>query len=378
MNKTKTLVILFVIVSSFTLALFFFWKKSQKPLVNYETMHPSIENIVLSTIATGSVIPDEEVDIRPNIPGIINKVYVRAGDVVKVGDKIASISVVPNISRLQSTKNALSRTKIDLETQQKIYNRQKILFDKGVISANDFDNATASYNQSKQSYTSALQNYEIAQTGTTKGFGNAANTIVRATISGLILDVPVEEGNQVTDSNNFRSGTLIASIADISKMIFKGKIDESEVEKIKKGMSIKVAIGAIQDRKFDAKLKYISPKGFQKNGTVQFDIEAQLILEENTKIRAGLSANASIILDKANDVLAINESLIQYDKKTKEAFVEVAIGEQEFERRDIKLGISDGIIAQVIEGVTKDDAIKIWNPINAKNKEGKAKSTKKK
>lgn len=365
MKKSSTVIILLLIVVTFAGSLFYFWKRNQKSPVSFETKQPTVETITLSTIATGSIIPEEEVSIRPNISGIVDKIYVKAGEQIKVGDKIASIRVVPDIQNVQASRNNVRASKIDLDNQQKIFDRQKKLYDQGVISANEYDNAQARFEQANQAYISANENYQIVKTGTAKGLSNLANTTVKATVSGLVLDIPLEEGNQVIQSNNFNDGSLIASIADISKMIFKGKVDESEVGKIKEGMAIKITVGAMPDKEFDAVLNYIAPKGEEVNGAVQFEIEAKLDLKPEDKIRAGLSANASIILDQAKDVLAISEGLVQYDKETKLPFVEVAVGDQEFERRDITLGISDGITVEVKSGISKEAKIKEWNSISA-------------
>lgn len=368
MKKSSTVIILLLIVLTFVGSLFYFWKRNQKNPVMYNTESPAIASVTLSTIATGKIIPEEEVSIRPNISGIIDKIYVKAGDAVKVGDKLASIRVVPDIQNVQAARNNVRVAKIDLDNQQKIFDRQATLYKQGVISANDYDNASARFEQAKQTYISANENYQIVKTGTTKGLNSLANTIVKATVSGLVLDIPQEEGNQVIQSNNFNDGSLIASIADISKMIFKGKVDEGEVGKIKEGMAIKITVGAMPNQEFDAVLSYIAPKGVEVNGAVQFEIEAKLKLSENTRLRAGLSANASIILDQANDVLTISEALVQYDKETKLPYVEVAVGDQQFERKDITLGISDGITVEVKSGLSEADQVKEWNAITTPNK----------
>lgn len=363
MKKSKTILILVIIAVTFTAALIFFWKRNQKSPITYDTKKAEISNIILKTMATGSIIPDDEVIIRPNISGVVNEIYVKEGDQIKAGDRIASIKVIPNIANLQSAQNGVARAKIDVENQKKIFARQKQLFDKGVISANDYDNSKATFDQSQQAYNASYQNYEIVKTGTTRGLSSLAQTIIKATTSGIVLDIPVEVGNQVIETNNFNPGTDIASIADISKMIFEGKIDESEVGKIKEGMPIKITVGAIPNKEFDGKLTYIAPKGIKETGAVQFDIEATINISETDYIRAGLSANASIILDKAENTLTIQESLLQYDKKTKKPYVEIAVGDQEFERRDVVLGISDGITAQVKSGVSETEEIKVWNSI---------------
>ncbi len=363
MKYTRTIVILTIIVLAFGVGLFFFWKRNQKKDVEFATKQGVIGNVTLSTVATGSIIPEEEVAIRPNISGIVDKIFVKAGDKIKLGDPIAQIKVVPNIQNVQSSRNGVAQAKIELNNQKKIYERQKQLFNQGVISANDFDNTKAQFERAEQSYRSANENFQIVKTGTTKGLGNLAQTVIKSTISGIVLDVPLKEGNQVVQTNSFNAGTLVASLADTSKMIFKGKVDESEVGKIKEGMPIKITIGAMPNKQYETKLDYIAPKGAMANGAVQFDIESKLSIKNTDEIRAGLSANASIILDEVIDVLTLKESLLQYDRKTKQPYVEVAVGEQEFEKREIELGISNGIKVEVKKGISENDNIKVWNAL---------------
>ncbi len=377
MKRTKTIIVLTLIVVLFTAALYYLWKKNQEDPVKYTSEEPTEETIVVKTVATGSIVPKEEILIKPNISGVIEEVYIEAGEYVKQGDLIAKIRVIPNVSSLTSAKNniasnrtALQTAEINYKTQKTIYDRQKELFDKGVIAANEFDQVNNTYLQAKQQVEQARidvqqarQNYDIIKTGTTSGLGNIAQTQVRATVTGMVLDVPVKAGNQVIEANNFNEGTSIASLADVKKMIFEGKVDESEVGKIKEGLPLEITVGAIEDVKFDAVLDYIAPKGVEENGAIQFEIKGTLKKMDSTFIRAGLSANASIILDKAEKVLAIKEALVQYDDETKKPFVEIEVGDQKFERKDVELGISDGIFVEVKSGVSKEDKIKVWNQL---------------
>jgi HlyD family secretion protein len=377
MKKTVTIIILVVIVLSFTGALYYLYSKNQEDPVVYETEQAVMGTIVKKTVATGSIVPKEEVLIKPNISGIIDAIYVEAGQVVNAGDLLAKVKVVPNVSALTSAKNSINASKTQLETarlalenQRSIYNRQKELFEKGVISANEFDTAQLTFNQAEQRYnqervnlTGAQQNFDIVKTGTTSGLGAAATTEIRATVSGMVLDVPVKVGNQVIESNNFNDGTTIATLADVDKMIFEGKVDESEVGKISENLPLEITVGAIENATFDAVLDYIAPKGISENGAIQFEIKGTLNKKDTTFIRAGLSANASIILARADSVLTLKEALIQYDPKTQVPFVEVETSEQKFERRDVDLGISDGINVEIKSGISKDDKIKVWNQI---------------
>ncbi|SDK67694.1 HlyD family secretion protein [Salinimicrobium catena] len=363
MKRVVTIVIIVGIVLGFAGALYYLYQKNQEDPVVYETEQASTQTIVKKTVATGNIVPKEEVLIKPNISGIIEEIYIEAGNKVKAGDLIAKIRVIPNVSALQSAKDAVATAKINLDNEKKNFERQKSLFEKGVISANEFDNAEVAYKRVEQNYTSARENYEIVKTGTTSGLESSANTLIRSTVEGMVLDVPVKEGNQVIESNNFNDGTTLAVLADVNKMIFDGKVDESEVGKIKEDLPLEVTVGAIENKTFDAVLDYIAPKGVEENGAIQFNIKGSLNKADTTFIRAGLSANASIILDRANEVLAIKEALVQFDDKTKQPYVEVEKGDQEFERQDLELGISDGIYVEVKEGISKDDKIKVWNQI---------------
>ncbi len=377
MKRTGTIITLIVIVVLFVIGIWYIYAKDQQDPVTYATETPTTETIVKRTVATGSIVPREEILIKPNISGIIGEILVEAGELVKEGDLLARIDVVPNVSSLTSAKNSITSAQTSLQTsklaynnQQSIYNRQKALFDSGVLAANDFDTAQQAYDQALQGFKqqqislqSAQQNYDIVKTGTTSGLGNAATTSVRATISGMVLEVPVKEGNQVIEANNFNDGTTIASLADVNNMIFQGKVDESEVGKIKEDLPLEITIGDIENKKFDATLDYIAPKGIAENGAIQFEIKGSLDKKDTTFIRAGLSANASIILARADSVLAVKEALVQFDPKTQKPFVEIEKGDQLFERKDIELGVSDGINVEVKSGLSKDDKIKVWNPI---------------
>ncbi|MEN8815875.1 MAG: efflux RND transporter periplasmic adaptor subunit [Nonlabens sp.] len=378
MKRTGTVITLIIILLLASAGIYYIWQKDREDPITYTTEQPTKETIIKETVATGSIVPKEEVNIKPNISGVIDKIHVEAGDFVNAGDLIADIKVVPNVSSLTNAKNSIAGARTTVETaklardnQKAIYDRQKVLFEKGVISENEFDLAQNAYNNAQQRYkqeqvnlTGAQQNYDIIRTGTTAGLGNLAQTSIRATVSGMVLDVPVKEGNQVIEANNFNEGTSIAMIADVNKMIFEGKVDESEVGKIKEGLDLVITVGAFDNKKFDAVLDYVAPKGIAENGAIQFAIKGTLKTSDDaTFIRAGLSANASIILDRRDSVLSIKEALVQYDPKTQKPFIEISLGDQQFERRDIELGLSNGINVEVISGVSEGDEIKVWNAL---------------
>jgi len=354
-------------------AIAFFIKTNNKSAIVYETQTVITTSIERKTVVTGKVIPEDEVEIKPQIQGIIETLFVEEGDQVAMGDLLAKIKVVPNEQSLNSAEGRLANSRILLKNAELEFNRNKDLFDKGIISKQDFDNVQLRYNQAKQDVSNAVSDLQIIRLGS-KGGAASANTNIRATVPGTVLEIPVEEGFQVIASNSFNAGTTIATIADLNKMIFEGKVDEAEVGKLRVGMPLEVNLGAIEDQALEAKLKFIAPKGNEEQGAVQFIIEADLFLNDSIFVRAGYSANASLILDRKDSVMAIPESLLQFDKEREVPYVEVQIADQKFERRDIEIGISDGVNVEVLFGLSEEDKIKVWNktePI----KKGDQKST---
>ena len=337
-----------------------FIKTNDKSVIVYDTQKTLITSIEKKTVVTGKVIPEDEVEIKPQIQGIIDVIFVEEGDLVKTGDLLAKIKVVPNEQNLNSAEGRLANSRIVLKNANIEFNRNKDLYEKGIISKQDFDNVQLRYNQSKLDVSNAISDLQIIRSGS-KGGAASANTNIRATVPGTVLEIPVEEGFQVIASNSFNAGTTIATIADLNKMIFEGKVDEAEVGKLKVGMPLEVSLGAIEDQALQAKLKFIAPKGNEEQGAVQFKIEADLYLNDSIFVRAGYSANASLVLERKDSVMAISESLLQFDRKTEEPYVEIEIEDQKFERRDVKIGISDGVNVEIISGVSKDDKIKVWN-----------------
>ena len=341
-------------------ATLYFIKTNSKPLLEYDFQSPEIQSIETKTVVTGTVIPEDEVEIKPQISGIIEKLFVEEGDLVTNGDLLAKVKVVPNEQALNTAKGRLSNTLILLKNAEVELKRNLSLFEKEIISKQDFDNAKLNYDQAKQNVENARTDLQIIKMGSAGG-STTANTNIRATVAGTILEIPIKEGDQVIESNTFNAGTTIATVADLNKMIFEGKVDEAEVAKLIIGMPLKVSLGAIQDKEFDAQLKFIAPKGNEEQGTVQFKIEGDVYLDNSIFIRAGYSANASLVLENKDSIMGISEALLQFDKITNDPYVELKNDKEIFERKNIKLGISDGINVEVISGLSIEDKIKVWN-----------------
>lgn len=359
-KKILKVIILMVFVTLFIGTLYYLYNKSKSEPIAYQTKQAFKTNIIQKTVATGSVVPRKEIEIKPKVSGIITHIYVEPGQKVKKGDKIALIKIIPNMVNLNSAETRLSKAKLNLDDARIQYDRQSLLYDKGVISEKEFQQIKYSFQTAKEEVRAAENNLQLIREGAIKDGGNS-NTVVESTIDGTILDVPVEEGFSVIEANNFNAGTTVATVADMRDMIFKGKIDESEVGKIKVGMPLILKIGAIENTVFDAKLQYISPKGVKENGAIQFEIKADVVLDDSVFIRAGYSANADIVLNRVDSVLAVEESLLQFENK--KPFVEVKVDSMNFEKRFIETGLSDGIKVEVKSGINPEDKLKVWNKI---------------
>lgn len=348
-----------VLLGVFAYTIYFLYQKSQTKPIVYETTTAFVSNIIKKTTATGSVVPRYEIEIKPQVSGIIEEIYIEAGKSINKGDLIAKVKIIPNMVALNNAESRVNRAKINLENAKRNFDRQKELLDENVIAQTEFETYKLAYDNAIEELASAEDNLNLVKEGQTKSSGKPTNTLIRSTITGMVLDVPVEIGNSVIESNTFNAGTTITTIADMSDMIFKGKIDESEVGKISEGMPLILSIGALEDVFFDADLEHISPKGVEENGAIQFEIKANVELMADKFIRAGYSANADIVLDRVDSVLTISESLLHFEDDT--TFVEVEVGPQQYEKRFIETGLSDGINIEVLSGLTKDDKIKMDN-----------------
>ncbi|MBF0596284.1 efflux RND transporter periplasmic adaptor subunit [Faecalibacter rhinopitheci] len=364
MKKVLKIVAIVVFIALVVGVIGYFGKKNSQDNQVYEITQPFMGNLEVKAVATGEVKPVETIEIKPNISGVIKSINVSEGQYVEKGQLIAEIKVVPNVASLNQAAQNIRSAEIQVNLQQKDYNRANTLYKQGVIPKSDYDNALAMYQSAQQTLRAAQTDYKVAQTGVAPGLEAYATTRITATTSGVVLDIPVEVGNMVQEINNFSTGTTIATMADITKMIFQGKVDESEVGKLKEGMKINVSIGAIPNKTFTAILDFISPQGVANNGVVQFDIKAPIQLDSQNFIRAGYSANAEVITSGVQNVLLVKSAHIRYDENQKPYVDVLKSGSGQdavYEKKYLTLGITDGVNVEVKKGITKDDKIKIWN-----------------
>jgi HlyD family secretion protein len=356
MKKILRIAGIVLLIGIFLGTFYFLYNKSKKKPDVYKTQTPVVETITKKTVATGSVVPRYEIEIKPQVSGIIDEIYVEAGKMVKNGDILAKVKIIPDMVNLNNAESRVNRAQLNYEDAKIDYERQHELYEKKVIPFEEYQKAQLAFNTSREELASAENNLELIKKGVTKSSAKTTNTLIRSTINGMVLDVPVEVGNSVIQANTFNAGTTIAVVADMTDMIFEGKVDETEVGKVKEGMDIVLTIGAIDEEKFDAVLTYLSPKGVEENGAIQFEIKADVNLKEGQFIRAGYSANASIVLESRDSVLVIPEGLLKFENDS--SFVEIEVDSQVFEKRFVEVGLSDGLNIEVLNGLTLDDKIK--------------------
>ena len=359
MKKYRKLIIAVIIALIFIGTFVFLWQKSQPKEIVYNEFTPKTENIQKTTIITGKIEPRNEVNIKPQISGIITELYKVAGDYVNAGDVIAKVKVVPEMGQLSSAEMRVRLAEINLKQAQTDFKREENLFNQKLVSADEFDKTKVALAQAKHEKLAAEDALQVVRDGFSKSNAKASSTLIRSTISGVILDIPVKVGYSVIQVNTMNEGTTIATVANMNNLIFRGNIDETEVGQLVNGMNMSITIGALQDLKFDASLEYISPKAVESNGANQFEIKAAVKLAEGGKIRSGYSANAEIILASAENVLSIPESAIEFNGDSTFVYVIKGDGKNKtYERTNVTTGLSDGVNIEIKKGITAKDKVR--------------------
>jgi HlyD family secretion protein len=359
MKKYSKLIIAAIIALIFIGTFVFLWQKSQPKEVVYNEFTPKLDSIQKTTIITGKIEPRNEVNIKPQISGIISELYKEPGDYVNAGDVIAKVKVVPEMGQLSSAEMRVRLAEINLKQAQTDFQREENLFNQKLVSADEFDKIKVALDQAKHEKVAAEDALQVVREGFSKSNAKASSTLIRSTISGVILDIPVKVGYSVIQVNTMNEGTTIAAVANMNNLIFRGNIDETEVGQLVNGMNMKITIGALQDLKFDAALEYVSPKAVESNGANQFEIKAAVKLSEGGKIRSGYSANAEIVLARADKVLSIPESAIEFSGDS--TFVYVIKGEgknKTYDRTYVETGLSDGVNIEIKKGITVKDKVR--------------------
>jgi len=355
MKRFGKYLIILLVVLLFAGTFVYLFRRSKPKVEQYTTVEVTRMDIVKSTVVTGKIQPRDEVNIKPQISGIISQLYKESGQTVKKDEIIAKVKVIPDMSSLSSAQSRVRLAEVNLKQAQTNYDREKSLFDQSLVSADEYEKVLQALEQAKEELASAQESLEIVRDGVSSSNAQGSSTLIRSTISGLILDIPVKVGNSVTQSNTFNDGTTIATVADMDDLIFDGNIDETEVGRLSVGMPVVITVGALQDVSFNAVLEYISPKATENNGANLFEIKASVDIPGDVTIRSGYSANASIVLQSVEQVLAIPEAALQFEGEQTYVFLETAEG---YERRDVVTGLSDGINIEIREGLSLGDKLR--------------------
>lgn len=358
MKKVLKYIMIAILVVAVLGTFVFLYKKSQPVVKKYEVAEVTMSEIAKKTIATGKVEPRNEIAVKPQISGIIDEIYMEAGDKVKVGDIIAKIKVIPDMVSLNSAEARVVRSQLSFDQTKRVYDRDKKLFSEKVISKEDFEKSELQFKNDESELKAAKDNLSLTKDGITSDTKMTSNTLVRSTITGTILDIPVKKGNSVIQSNNFNDGTTIATIANMSDMLFVGKLDETEVGKVSTGVQMDITIGALEDVKLKAVLEYISPKAVEQNGAILFDMKAAVSIPDSIFIRSGYSANAEIVFQRSGKVLTVPESCVEFKNDSAFIYALKTAEPQEFERKFVRTGLSDGINIELVKGLKKGDKIR--------------------
>lgn len=359
MKKYSKIIIAVIIGLIFIGTFVFLYKKSQPVPTVYNEFTPQMGDIEKTTVITGKIEPRNEVNVKPQISGIITDIYKEAGQLVQAGEVIAKVKVIPDMSQLSSAEARVRLAEVNLKQAKVDFDRDKSLFDKELISAADFDRTKQSMLQAKEELNAASDALQVVRDGVSKSNASASSTLIRSTISGIILDIPVKVGNTVILSNTFNDGTTIATLANMNDLIFRGNIDETEVGQLAIGVPMNITIGALQDQHLQARLEYISPKAVETNGANQFEIKAAISSSNGIKLRSGYSANAEIVLQSVKNVLTVPESAIEFNGDSTFVYLKKNAGKEiSYERHPVVIGLSDGVNIEIKKGLTTKDVVR--------------------
>lgn len=351
-RKVLKIALLAVVAGIFVWTFVFLYQKSKPAVTVYDIVTPEVTDLQKTTVVTGKVEPRDEVEIKPQISGIISEVYKEAGQTVKEGEVIAKVKVIPDLGTLNSAESRVRLAEVNGEQVETDYARSKKLYDQQLISADEYDQVKLALEQAREEIQAARDNLQIVKEGITQASADISSTLIRSTITGLILDIPIKVGNSVIMANTMNDGTTIATVADMNDLIFRGNIDETEVGRVHEGMPVKLTVGALQNYSFEATLEYISPKATEDNGANQFEVKAAVVVPDSVRIRSGYSANGEIVLEQANGILAVPESTIEFSGDSTFVYVLTdSVPHQRFERRRVEVGMSDGIQIVVKSGI---------------------------
>ena len=356
MKKVIKYIVIVLIVAVFAGTFVFLYKKSKPQEIHYQEFAAAKQDIARTTVLTGKIVPRNEVNIKPQINGIIAEIFKEAGQMVHQGEVIARLTVIPDMNSLSAAQSRVRLSEINLKQAQTNFDREKALFEKNLISAEEYEKTEQALNQAKEEYAASQESLEVIRDGVSSKNATSSSTLIRSTITGLILDIPVKVGNSVIQANTLNDGTTVATVANMNDLIFEGQVDETEVGSLYEGMPLTITIGALRDYTFDAKLEYISPKAVESNGANQFKVKAAVKVDSEHTIRSGYSANAQIELEKKENVVSVPESALEFEGE--DAYVYTKSQDGTYQKTKITTGLSDGVNIEVKDGLNEGDTVR--------------------
>jgi HlyD family secretion protein len=310
-------------------------------------------SIVDKALAVGQLEPRQEIQVKSKISGIVKKLHVEIGDVINAGEPLITVAPNPTPLEYAETKRSLDLAQIDFENAKLIFNRKKGMYEKNLISKEEFEINETQYNESRLRLELAKDKFELLQQGSTET-GKNENIIV-SPINGTVLEKLVNEGDPVVPLTSYQAGTPLLSLAPMEELIFKGTVDEIDVGKLYEGMTARIKVGALPDASLTGELTKISPKARKEDNTTLFDIEIRVNGDESSTLRAGYSANADVIINEKDSILVIPERLVVFSGDT--ARVEVQDSSGLIDTIEVTVGLSDGLNIEIVEGLTLGDKV---------------------
>ena len=356
MKKVIKYIVLALVAVVFVGTFVFLYKKSRPEEIRYQQLTASKQDIARTTVLTGKIVPRNEVNIKPQINGIIAEIYKEAGQMVQQGEVIARLTVIPDMNSLSAAQSRVRLSEINLKQAKTNFEREKALFEKNLISAEEYEKVEQQLSQAQEEYAASQESLEVIRDGVSSKNATSSSTLIRSTITGLILDIPVKVGNSVIQANTLNDGTTVATVANMNDLIFEGQIDETEVGSLYEGMPLTITIGALRDYTFDANLEYISPKAVESNGANQFKVKAAVKVDSEHTIRSGYSANAQIELEKKENVVSVPESTLEFEGE--DVYVYTKSQDGTYQKTKITTGLSDGVNIEVKDGLSEGDTVR--------------------
>ncbi len=354
----KKIGLVFVLIFIAAAVWFAFFSGNGKAQNGIKTFPVQRGSIVDKALAVGEINPDTEVGVKSKISGIVDKLFVEVGDYVQKGQPILEVRPDPTPLEFAEAKKNVEIYEVTYRNAQKEFDRAQLLLAKEHISESDFDTKQRSYEEAELRYQLAKEKLSLLESGRTKIADRNVESVIKAPISGTILQLDVDNGDPVVPLTSYQAGTVLATIARMDDLVFKGTVDEIDVGKLEEGMEVTIKVGALPNEKIDGILYRISPKARKEDNTILFDVWIKITGESEKTLRAGYSANAEVVINQKDSILVVPERLVHYEGDS--TYVEIMPDTTNKEKIDtvyIETGLSDGLNVEIVEGLVESTLV---------------------